>query len=201
MSVTIKRYPNRKLYNTNTKRYITLDAIASLIREGELVQVVDHNTGEDLTALTLSQIIFEQEKKRSGFLPTSILTGLIQSGGETLGTIREKIGAPLSLFGPVEEEIDKRVQELINRGELAREEGAKLRDKLLGESWRNWRERVPSATDIEQMLSSRNIPMTDDIMSLFAQVEALTERLNGMIQPEKEADEDIEITIREIDNE
>ena len=69
MPITIKRYPNRKLYNTDTKRYITLDGIAELIRDGESVQVVDHTTNEDLTSLTLSQIIFEQEKKKSGFLP------------------------------------------------------------------------------------------------------------------------------------
>ena len=64
MTIIIKRYPNRKLYNTDTKTYITLDAIAALIRKGQSVQVVDNATGDDLTALTLSQIIFEQEKKR-----------------------------------------------------------------------------------------------------------------------------------------
>ena len=80
----IKRYPNRKLYNTASKRYITLEGIAKLIRRGQEVQVVDHVTGDDLTALTLSQVIFEQEKKRGDFLPRSVLTGLIQAGGETL---------------------------------------------------------------------------------------------------------------------
>ena len=70
--VIIKRYPNRKLYNTETKKYITLDGIADLIREGEEVQVLDHATGEDLTALSLSQILFEREKKSAGFLPHSV---------------------------------------------------------------------------------------------------------------------------------
>lgn len=79
--VIIKRYPNRKLYNTETKKYITLDGIADLIREGEEVQVLDHATGEDLTALSLSQILFEREKKSAGFLPHSVLTSLVQAGG------------------------------------------------------------------------------------------------------------------------
>ena len=70
----IKRYPNRKLYDTDAKRYITLDGIAELIRDGAEVQVVDHTTNEDLTAVTLTQIIFEQEKRNSGFLPKSVLT-------------------------------------------------------------------------------------------------------------------------------
>ena len=64
----IKRYPNRKLYDTEAKKYITLDGIAELIRQGEEVVVIDHTTNEDLTAVTLTQIIFEQEKKSSGFL-------------------------------------------------------------------------------------------------------------------------------------
>ncbi len=85
MSV-IKRYPNRKLYNTSSKQYITLEGIADMIRNGEEVQILDHNTGEDLTALTLTQIIFEQEKKQGGFLPRSVLTGLVQAGGFLLAS-------------------------------------------------------------------------------------------------------------------
>jgi len=65
----IKRYPNRKLYDTQAKQYITLDRIAELIREGTDIQVIDHASGEDITALTLSQVIFEQEKRQSGFYP------------------------------------------------------------------------------------------------------------------------------------
>ena len=84
----IKRYPNRKLYDTEAKQYITLDGIAGLIREGQEVSVIDHATGEDLTAVTLTQIIFEQEKKRKGFLPQTVLTGLIQAGGDTMSTLR-----------------------------------------------------------------------------------------------------------------
>ena len=48
--IIVKRYPNRKLYNTSAKQYITLEGVAQLIRDGEEVQIVDHATGEDLTA-------------------------------------------------------------------------------------------------------------------------------------------------------
>ena len=60
----VKRYPNRKLYDTQAKRYVTLNSIAELIRLGEDIQVIDYTTGEDITALTLTQIIFEQEKEK-----------------------------------------------------------------------------------------------------------------------------------------
>ena len=101
----VKRYPNRKLYNTESKQYITLEGIAELIRAGDEVQILDHVTGEDLTAVTLTQIIFEQEKKQSGFLPRSVLTGLVQAGGETLGSLRRTLASPLDLFHQVDQEI------------------------------------------------------------------------------------------------
>ena len=69
----IKRYPNRKLYDTEAKTYVTLDQLTVLIQHGADVQVIDHETGEDLTNLTLTQIILEQEKKRAGFLPRQLI--------------------------------------------------------------------------------------------------------------------------------
>jgi polyhydroxyalkanoate synthesis repressor PhaR len=74
----IKRYPNRKLYDTAARRYISLDGIADLIRDGAEVQVVEHDTGDDLTALILMQIIVEQEKRQSGFLPRPVFASLVQ---------------------------------------------------------------------------------------------------------------------------
>ena len=87
----IKRYPNRKLYDTEAKRYVTLDSITHMIHDGQEVQVVDHETGEDLTNLTLSQIIFEQEKKGSGLLPRALLTNLVRAGGDTFDQVRHAL--------------------------------------------------------------------------------------------------------------
>src|SRR5687768_10581917 len=129
--LVIKRYPNRKLYDTAAKQYITLEGIAARIRDGEEVQIVDHATGEDLTTLTLTQIIFEQEKKQSGFLPRPVLTGLVQAGGETLSALRRTLASPLDMLRHVDEEIERRIQGLVKRGEMAEEEALRLRDKLL----------------------------------------------------------------------
>jgi len=75
----IKRYANRKLYDTQRSRYVTLDQIADMIRGGQDVKIVDNNTKEDLTSITLAQIIFEQEK-RSPKLPIEGLRQIIRSG-------------------------------------------------------------------------------------------------------------------------
>ena len=60
---TIKRYANRKLYDTRDSRYVTLDHIAAMVRAGDDIRVVDNTTQADLTTATLAQIIFEEEKK------------------------------------------------------------------------------------------------------------------------------------------
>ncbi|MBN2549976.1 MAG: polyhydroxyalkanoate synthesis regulator DNA-binding domain-containing protein [Anaerolineales bacterium] len=87
----IKRYPNRKLYSTETKQYIKLEEIAALIRQGEEIQVTDHVSGADITALTLTQIILEQEKKKTGLLTISVLIGLIRFSGVGLLALQQQI--------------------------------------------------------------------------------------------------------------
>lgn len=87
----VKRYANRKLYDTTKSRYVTLDQVADLIRDGENVRIVDHRTGEDITSMTMAQIVFEREK-RGRSLPTGALRSIIQQGEEALQFLRDKVG-------------------------------------------------------------------------------------------------------------
>lgn len=80
---TVKRYANRKLYDTERSCYVTLEDIAGMIKTGEEVRVIDNNSGDDLTTVTLAQIIFESEKKKN-FMPLDLLRDLIRNGGEGL---------------------------------------------------------------------------------------------------------------------
>lgn len=176
----IKRYPNRKLYDTEEKQYITLDGIAELIRQGQDVQIVDHASGEDLTALTLTQVIFEQEKKRRGFLPQSVLTGLIQAGGERLSTLRRALASPLELARQVDEEIEGRLQHLVSRGDLATEEGRHLRDKLLDLGGRQPDGTLPSEQALEDLLERRGVPTQEDLQQVLEQLDALMARLEDL---------------------
>lgn len=77
--IQIKRYSSRRLYNTATSDYVTLDDVAALIREGNDVRVSDKKTGEDLTSQVLIQIIAEQESSGGGVLPINVLTDLVRS--------------------------------------------------------------------------------------------------------------------------
>src|SRR3954466_13412783 len=92
----IKRYTNRKLYDTVESRYVTLDEIAQMIKGGAEVKIVDNRTKEDLTSVTLAQIIFEEEKKRSQ-MPLGVLREIIRHGGEAVaGFYQEKVGSRLT---------------------------------------------------------------------------------------------------------
>jgi polyhydroxyalkanoate synthesis repressor PhaR len=80
MAYVIKRYSNRKLYDTQESRYVTLEEIEEMIRAGREVSVVDAATGEDLTSVTLTQIILENERNHRSTLPAAFLHQLIKYG-------------------------------------------------------------------------------------------------------------------------
>ncbi len=79
-TITIKKYSNRKLYDQSRSRYVTLDDIATLIREGHEVRVVDATSGEDLTSVTLAQVILENERAHKTAFPAAFLHQLIKHG-------------------------------------------------------------------------------------------------------------------------
>jgi polyhydroxyalkanoate synthesis repressor PhaR len=178
----IKRYPNRKLYDTEAKQYITLEGIADLIRQGKEVCVVDHASGADLTAVTLTQIIFEQEKKYKGFLPQAVLTGLIQAGGDTMSTLRRTLTSSLNLAHTIDEEIERRIQALVHRGDLATDEGVRLRNKLLAHTALSLGTPKLSERDLEQALDKRGVPTRDDLKQILAQLDELALKLDSLSQ-------------------
>lgn len=86
----IKRYSNRKLYDTKDSRYVTLLQIAEMVRTGEEVQIIDNNTKDDLTEVTLAQIIYEEKKANSRTVPLQTLKDLIHQRTEkVLSDLRE----------------------------------------------------------------------------------------------------------------
>ncbi len=88
--ILIKKYPNRRLYNTETSSYITINDVAELIKSGNRVEVRDVNCGDDVTALVLTQIIMEKAKSNQGVLPVSLLHLVIQFGDNVLHEFFEK---------------------------------------------------------------------------------------------------------------
>ncbi len=89
----IKRYQNRKLYNTDQSCYLTLDDIAKMVRSGDQVRVIENGTKKDITLATLTMIAFNAEKRESPGAPLSILREIIRYGNGTLTDYLAKLGA------------------------------------------------------------------------------------------------------------
>jgi polyhydroxyalkanoate synthesis repressor PhaR len=127
----IKRYTNRKLYDTVESRYVTLDEIAQMIKAGAEVKIIDNRSKEDLTSVTLAQIIFEEEKKRSQ-MPLGVLREIIRHGGEAVagfyqekaGTLAGKLGELKTKTDGLREDFEQRVRGVT--GIFRKEEGSPL---------------------------------------------------------------------------
>lgn len=120
----VKRYSNRKLYDTSESRYVTLDEISRWVKAGEDVKIVENESGEDLTAVTFAQIILEEERKKNGYLSLPLLRNLIQHGEAALQGIAATVDRGMEAIRTVPERARERVQDLTNvsdrLGELQR---------------------------------------------------------------------------------
>lgn len=134
--MVIKKYPNRRLYDTSSGRYVNLDDVATLIRQGADVQVVDARTGEDLTRVVLTQIIVEDVKGQPASLPLELLRELVVATDRAFSDVRSAALSPFQLMkslltpqtseGQTElEQLRRRVAELEARAEAGRNESTR----------------------------------------------------------------------------
>jgi len=128
----IKKYANRKLYDTRTSSYITLEGIAGLVRDGHEIKVVDRETGQDLTQVTLSQIVLSEEKRG----PSHLIDGsaLQERGQALLDYVRKTLNVP---------------SDLVNQMERRRGDLESVIDEAIEQALR--RLRIPSHTDIDKI--------------------------------------------------
>ena len=157
----IKKYANRKLYDTRTSRYITLEEIAELVRDGHEIRVVDRDNGRDLTQVTLSQIVLSQEKRGPARLVDAGGDALYEGGQALLDYVRKTLNVPSELRVQMErrrENIEEKADEAIVRA---------LR-----------RLRIPSHTDIDR-INDRLDRITAQLKKIGAAEPAKTRRRKG----------------------
>ncbi len=165
--VLIKRYANRKLYNTETSRYITLKGIAELIEQGVEVRVVDNETGEDITSVALSQILVDNERAQRA-VPRGLLSDLIQKGGDALyGALKRGVGDAQEGLGGLQ----KNVRDVIRHRE---EEASRWRDSARAE----WDEMVHGA--VERVFKALDLPRRSDIEALNENLERVAAALENL---------------------
>jgi polyhydroxyalkanoate synthesis repressor PhaR len=173
----IKRYTNRKLYDTVESRYVTLDEIAEMIKQGAEVKIVDNRSKDDLTSITLAQIIFEEEKKQNQ-MPLSVLREIIRRPGAVVTGFIEREVSPR--VASIREEAETRIDRLLGRE--AGSDGT-LKDDLLRMSQRtleDWQRKV------DERVKAAMEGVLGSLPALGHDLQALTRRLEEM---EKRLDE------------
>jgi polyhydroxyalkanoate synthesis repressor PhaR len=173
---TIKRYSNRKLYDTEDKRYITLEQIAELVRDGQDIKVIENQTGEDLTTITLSQILLEQEKRKEGKLPKSFFMSLIQRSSNSVADfMRKNVLQHFDSTFLSPEQMNENVDELVRTGELPQEEAKQLKDEIKTRS-QTFKQRLDEVIEarVQDVLGTLSIPSKAQIDGLNARIEELT---------------------------
>lgn len=172
----IKRYTNRKLYDTERSCYVTLDEIAEMVREGEEVSIIDNRSGEDLTTVTLAQIVYEAEKKDRRLLPLQSLRLIIQSPSEFLARISRPVQE-------LREDAQLRVGRLRKRAEEQQEELLTPVHSFI-ESVQNTIDEIGSAIDErlkDSVDSLTHVPnLSEDITALQRQLQRLEDEVTGL---------------------
>ena len=133
MPYVIKRYSNRKLYDTQESRYVTLEELEELIRAGKEISVVDVSTGEDLTSVTLAQIILENERSRRAGLPTTFLHQLIKHGEAWQDFVQKSLKSSLEGIMTSQREADRVMREWATRAGWLPAPGAETRGESKAE--------------------------------------------------------------------
>jgi len=196
----IKRYANRKLYDTKSKKYITLDEIAKLLKAGEEISVLDNKTGEDITAATVSQIFARTKKGQTDNGASNVMIQLLRKGPGTLVDYGKKY---ISLWDRAltmaDEEIDRLVERLVKEKEITPSEGSRLKKDMLNraEDMKKWiaekiDQRVNEALDLMNLASKEKVSqLTGKIDTLTRKVQNLEKKLGRKAKEEaakKEAD-------------
>ena len=125
--LVIKRYGNRRLYNTETKSYVNYQDLAKIVRDGNDIQVIDSTTKEDVTKAVLIQVILEEEKNNKTVLPTEFLFQLLRSREESMQDFfKNHLAASFNAYIKTKEEFDNRFRTMLEMATAAPQMWEKL---------------------------------------------------------------------------
>ena len=181
----IKKYANRKLYDTTEKKYVSLDELSALIKAGEEVRIEDNETGEDLTSSIVSQLLAREKK---GDDVSDILVDLLRKGKGTVSDYAKKYSALLqNTLTMAEDEIDKVVGVLVKNKELTQAEAGKFKKEMLARAG-NTKEWISNKVDrqVSDTLDKMNLATKEQVASLTAQIESLSKTVERLEKKDKE---------------
>ena len=177
----IKRYSNRKLYDTVESRYVTLDEISAMVKQGLEVKIIDNRSKDDLTSVTMAQIIFEEEKKQN-HMPLSVLRAIIRHPGQSIsGFIQNELQPRVA---SIREEAESRIDKLLGREHVPDGEAGLAPADLLKASqkvWEEWQRRADERVRqvVENVLG--NLPaLGRDMQGLIDRLQSLEKKIEEL---------------------
>ena len=186
---TIKKYANRRLYNTGTSTYVTLEDLAAMVKEGEDFLVFDAKTGDDITRSVLAQIIFEQENKAGqNLLPTTFLRQLIRFYGDSMQMVVPKyLEQSIDTLTREQEKFRKQLQTTFSGTPFAQlEEQVRRNMELFQQTFSMFKPFGPRGPN-EPDKAAEPAGGEDDIDELRKQMKEMQDRLERMSkEPKKE---------------
>jgi polyhydroxyalkanoate synthesis repressor PhaR len=187
---TIKKYANRRLYNTGTSTYVTLEDLAAMVKEGEDFLVYDAKTGDDITRSVLAQIIFEQENKAGqNLLPTTFLRQLIRFYGDSMQMVVPKyLEQSIDTLTREQEKFRKQLASTFSGTPFAPlEEHVRRNMELFQQTFSKFMPFVPPLTSTGEAEKVSEPPVEDNIDDLRKQMKDMQDRLERMSkEPKKE---------------
>lgn len=185
----IKKYANRRLYDTGRSSYVTLDDLCIMVKEGHDFVVYDAKSGEDLTRSVLTQIIVDQESKGENLLPINFLRQLISFYGDNLqGLVPNYLEQTFDTFSKNQEEFRKQLNKSMGNmmnPVTAMEEISRKNMEMFEQAMRAW---TPFATTMAQqttnMTQAANQAAEDRINELKKNIETMEKELNKLSEQE-----------------
>jgi len=178
----IKKYANRKLYDTTEKRYITMDDLAALIKSGQEVQIVDNETDEDLTAQVVSQLLARDKSAGDKALPSSVLMQMLRKGRGTLfGYGKKYVNLWQNALLMSREELDRLINSLVKEKEISETEGNTIKHEIAGytNGLRHWmKENIDQR--VNEVLERMNLASKDQVTELTKKVDSLCGKVQDL---------------------
>ncbi len=183
----IKKYANRKLYDTHAKKHISREQLADLIKKGEEVTIIDNPTGEDITASIISQLIGMDDQDTDSAVSPRLLMQLLRKGSGTLTDYAKKyVSLWQGAFNMAEDEIDKLVGRLVKNKELSNDEGSRLKKEIIGytDGIKKW---VGESVDkrVGEVFDAMNLATSEHIEELSDRIDALANKVAQMEKTKK----------------
>ncbi|HXL98977.1 MAG TPA: polyhydroxyalkanoate synthesis repressor PhaR [Rhizomicrobium sp.] len=181
--VVIKKYANRRLYNTQTSSYVTLDHLAQMVKAGTEFEVHDARSGEDITRSVLTQIIFEEEAKGQNLLPIQFLRRLIRFYGDSLQAfVPGYLDMSMESLTKNQEAMRTKVAEAFGGGSQAFENLTRQNFAMYERAMKMFTPFVPGARGAEDDKPEPKAKPSEDIGELKSEIEAMRKQLAELAQ-------------------